>query len=88
MVYPLHLSLFTFHGLLHVRDQSRNILVVRRTDYGCLTQVTLPLGGFGREDVTGKGMTSYDFAGAGFLEPLCGSPVGLDLGHSAFLQLT
>jgi hypothetical protein len=61
--------------------------VIRCLDYGRFTQVPLPLLGFGREDVAGKGMTSDDFAGAGFLETLCGSPVGFDLRHSAFLQL-
>jgi len=38
--------------------------------------------------MAGKAMASLDFAGAGFLESLCRTPVCLDLGHLLLLWLS
>ena len=51
-----------------------------------LTQVTLPLGRFLREDVATVGVTALVLAGGGLAETLGRRPVGLDLGH--FIHLT
>lgn len=70
---------------LHVRDKLGDILVINCRHNSAGTKLTLTLSGLGGEDVTREGVAPLDLAGTGLLEALCGTAIGLDLGHCSIL---
>jgi hypothetical protein len=72
---------------LQVWYQFGDIFGIHGGNEGALTQIALSLACLGGEYVTGEAVASLDFAGAGFLETLGRTPVGLNLGHFLLLLL-
>jgi hypothetical protein len=71
----------TQRKLLDVRNQLGDILLIGRRNEAAVTQIAFLFASFACQDVAGKCATTFDLAGAGFLETLGCAAVGLDLWH-------
>ena len=72
-------------GVLHVRNQLRNIAMVGLVDKHRLAQFALPLGAFLGQNMAGEGLVPTDFSGAGFAKTLGRTSVGFNLWHVTLL---
>jgi len=59
--------------------------MVHSLNYGGFPEIPLVLSSFGGENVAGKCMSSFYFAGTGLFKALGGSSICLDLGHTVLL---
>src|SRR5580704_11967164 len=66
---------------ISVRDHAPQLLLIGLVGYDALTELPLPLFGFGSQDMPRKGMTANHFARTGFLEALRRALVCFQLRH-------